>query len=240
MKYIFSVILFLAYTANFAQTSPEESDEQADTVRVKKERVKMELRGMHMGFDAFGAIKTAVVPPLIGWEITSDIDLKKYMVVFDYGNYRNAFQDTTRNLSTSIDGDYFRLGIDGNVLKKDPDRNALTFGIRYGWARFEDQLIFNHDYAFADTVLTRSLQFRNLNHRAHWLELNMGMKAKIYKGLWLGYQTRLKFRLKYNPGEWIPFEVPGYGPTENISTSNSTWGFNYYILYYIPFKRDKP
>ena len=40
----------------------------------------------------------------------------------------------------SNDGTYWRVGVDINLLVKDPDRNMLFFGARYGKANFSQDL----------------------------------------------------------------------------------------------------
>ncbi len=40
----------------------------------------------------------------------------------------------------SNDGTYWRVGVDVNLLVKDPDRNMLFFGARYGKANFSQDL----------------------------------------------------------------------------------------------------
>ena len=61
-------------------------------------------------------------------------------------------------------------------------------------------------------------------------------KVKMLKFFWMGFTARYKFGLSTDaPRGLIPYDIPGYGKT----FKNSTWGFNYYVMFRIPIRKDK-
>ena len=56
------------------------------------------------------------------------IAIHKFLINFDYGILDK--RRVGENVDYSVNGNYFRAGIDFNVLKKDPDGNAFFFGIK--------------------------------------------------------------------------------------------------------------
>jgi hypothetical protein len=64
-----------------------------------------------------------------------------------------------------------------------------------------------------------------------WFELNAGLKARIYKPLYMGFTVRYKFLLNVQGAETLrPYFVPGFGRY----IDNNTWGFSYYLSFRIP------
>ena len=65
----------------------------------------------------------------------------------------------------------------------------------------------------------------------HWLEINLGIRANIWKSLSMGWSVRLKYRLAASTGvHGDPWLVPGFG-----TYNSSTIGINYSIIYKLPF-----
>ena len=79
--------------------------------------------------------------------------------------------------------------------------------------------------------------YTNSDLKAGWGELTTGLRVKMWKFFWMGYTARYKFGLnEKKSGEFSSYDIPGYGKTEN----QSTWGFNYQILFRIPIRKAKP
>lgn len=176
--------------------------------------------------DLLGLTKTLVQQDLSLIEFNGEIDTKKYIFALDLGAFSHTL-DSMPRYNYSITGTYFRVGVDVNLIHKDPDGNVVSFGIRYGRSRFNDDL----KYSFEDPVYGNfsDLQASNTGASAGWMELNFGMRARVWKVLWMGYQARFKFGLNTKSTDLHPYEVPGYGPTETVTDKNTYWGFNYYI-----------
>jgi hypothetical protein len=175
--------------------------------------------------------KTLFDSPLTGWEVNADVDFGRYYLALDYGAWSR--KDNLDNGYYENDGRYLRAGVDVNFLLKDPDRNMVFLGFRYGRSSFDEQLTYMttlDDFGDIETTLSNS------GATAGWLEVTGGLRVKIWKALWMGYTARLKFSPSVQGDEGMKtYDIPGYG-----KTSKSTyWGFNYQIFFRIPFKKEK-
>jgi Domain of unknown function (DUF6048) len=186
--------------------------------------------GLRIGTDLIAIGKTIFDSPLSGWEVNADVDFGRYYLALDYGSWSR--KDSLDNGYYENDGRYLRVGVDVNFLLKDPDRNMVFLGFRYGLSSFDEQLTYLttlDDFGDIETTLT------NPNVSARWLELTGGLRVKIWKAFWMGYTARLKFSPSVQGDEVMKtYDIPGYG-----KTSKSTyWGFNYQIFYRIPFRKE--
>jgi hypothetical protein len=169
-----------------------------------------------------------------GWEVNADIDFYRYFLVFDYGKWSRSYQG--ENLDYSNSGRYWSIGSDVNFLTKDEDRNMFFLGLRYARSRFDETFrVIDEDEnwgvndRYADPYINNAVP-------ARWLELTSGIKVKMFKNFWMGYTARFKFGLKTgDTPEMVPHDIPGYGKTNK----ETTWGFNYQLMYRIPL-RDYP
>lgn len=193
---------------------------QNDTVRI-------EFRSIRLGIDGFGLIRSAVTPGLSTIEFNGELDMTKYILAVDLGRFSQEI-DSLPRYNYDITGNYFRIGLDANFIPKDRDGSVIAFGFRYGRAGFDDRI--DYDYSDPDLGTFSGMTAFNNDASASWLEAHVGMKARVYKGIWLGYRASYKFGLNIKSSEFEPFLIPGYGPGETNTDSNTTWGFNYYIL----------
>ncbi|HRI79103.1 MAG TPA: DUF6048 family protein [Cyclobacteriaceae bacterium] len=187
--------------------------------------------GLRIGTDVLSLIKAATSRDYRGWEMNADVDVYKYYLAVDYGSWGKTFSSTERQYENS--GNYFRVGFDVNLLKKDPDHNMIFLGARYASSTFWERL----HTSITDPIYgsINDVTYYNPNVSAHWVEAVTGIRIKIWNGLWLGYTARLKFGLSTsNSPEMVPAEVPGYG-----YNNGQTWGFNYQVFWRIPFKSDQ-
>lgn len=105
---------------------------------------------------------------------------------------------------------YFRVGIDYNIVKKH-NGNRFMVGARYGFSSF------NYDFScpdFTDPVwgTSQNLVLNDQNGRAQWLELGIGCETKLWSFIRLGWNIRLKARLKQHISDYgEPWYIPGYG-----------------------------
>jgi hypothetical protein len=185
--------------------------------------------GLRVGTDAFSIIRAFASEKFDGWEVNADVDFYNYYLVVDYGSWARHLTLPTGNYENS--GNYFRAGVDINLLKKDPDRNMVFLGFRYGQSAFQEQL----SYVSTDVNYgTLQHELTNSNMIGRWGELTTGLRVKVWKGFWMGYTIRLKFRPKTKgETELIPYDIPGYG----LAESNVYWGFNYQLFWRIPFRK---
>lgn len=184
--------------------------------------------GIRLGADLIALAKIPLSDQFDGWEASVDVDLTRYYVTIEVGNWEKSKLSPSQSYTNS--GTYFRIGADANFLLKDPDKNMFFLGLRYGRSAFNEQL----SYSLSDTVygdIQKTVS--NESMTAGWGELTVGLRVKIWKELWMGYTARLKVAPSVGtPGEFIPYDIPGYG----LASKKSYWGFNYQIYWRIPIR----
>jgi hypothetical protein len=197
---------------------------ESDTVRNK-----FMPTGIRLGTDVISVIRTLTVESFGGYEFSADVDFYRYFLTLEAGRWERDLKTETDTYANS--GNYFRVGMDVNFLKGDPDKNMFFIGARYGKGTFSENLsIEKMDPVWG--VITES--YANDNSKASWLELTTGLRVKMWKHFWMGYTARYKFGLSTKETtNMIPHEVPGYGRTDK----ESTWGFNYQVLFRIPLRK---
>jgi hypothetical protein len=186
--------------------------------------------GIRIGADLVAPIISFSDRRFSGHEFSADVDFYRYYLTADVGKWERDIMGRDGKYQHS--GMYWRAGVDVNFLTKDPDRNMLFFGFRYGSSRFEEALT----RTITDPVWgTRTDFFYAPDRKAGWLEITGGLRVKMYRFIWMGYTIRYKFGLNTRGGNSIAvYEVPGYGST----FKPATWGFNYLILIRMPFSRE--
>lgn len=204
--------------------------DKADTV--KREKKDFTPTGIRVGTDVISLIKTFDSNTYKGWELNGDIDLYRYYLTLDLGSWGRDFKSDGDHYTNN--GSYLRIGVDINFLKKDPDRNLLFFGARYGRSVFSEDF----DVEIVDQLWggTFNRHYENNNISGRWFELTGGLRVKVWKILWIGYTARYKFGLNTSSTpDMLPHDVPGYGSTDK----ETTWGFNYQILVRFPLRNGK-
>lgn len=182
--------------------------------------------GIRIGADLYSLVRNPIDDSFNGWELSADIDLYRYFAVVEAGQWQRNFNTDTETYSN--DGFYWRAGVDINFLKKDPEKNMFFLGARYASGVFSENLTLVLD----DTWLTGKSSYSNIDTKASWGEITGGLKVRLWKYFWLGYTARYKFALSTKGiTDLTPHDIPGYG----ITTTAKAWGFNYYLLFRIPF-----
>jgi hypothetical protein len=213
------LILFLLCSTAVAQ--------KKDSVKVKPTFIPT---GVRVGTDVVSLIRTQTDDSFSGYEFNADVDFYRYYLAVEVGRWERTF--STEEEEYHNKGNYFRVGVDINFLKKDPDRNMFFFGLRYGRSTYSENLSIFNDPVWGAV----GANYANTDVNASWAELTTGLRVKMLKFFWMGYTARYKFGLSTNEsGEFVPYDVPGYGKTAN----ESTWGFNYQILFRIPVRKQR-
>jgi hypothetical protein len=208
--------------------------QEADSVK-KKDVPKVKPNylptGIRVGTDVISLIRTATDKGFSGYEFNADVDFYRYYLTAEFGRWEKNFSTDVENYDNS--GTYGRIGVDVNFLLKDPDKNMFFFGMRYAQSTYSEDLTIMTDDPVWGIVETN---YSNSNLHASWGELTTGLRVKMWKFFWMGYTARFKFGLNTDqPDGFISYDVPGYGKTEK----ETTWGFNYQILFRIPIRKEK-
>jgi hypothetical protein len=229
---ILSVIIILSSLVPVYAQQVKIDSVRADTLI----RNRFVPTGLRIGVDVISPVKTRSLGDFTGWEVNADVDLHRYLIAADIGSWGRTFVKDSASYSSaySNDGKYWRVGVDANFLTRDPDRNVFYLGFRYARSKYSETMTISAtDTLWGDI----NAQYANHDRKAGWLELNAGLKVKVYKFLWMGYRGSMKFGLKKNDdGEMLTHDVPGYGSTDR----DTTWGFTYSIYIRIPFRKTVP
>jgi hypothetical protein len=191
--------------------------------------------GLRIGTDAIAIARGMYSDNFKGWEVNADVDFHRFFLAMDYGNWSLDYPNDSVSYSNS--GKYWRVGADVNFLTKDEERNMFFVGLRYGRSRFDETFrVFDGDPAWGENDRFDN-PYLNTNVPARWFELTTGIKVKMLSWFWMGYTARFKFGLKTgSTPEMLPYDIPGYGKTHK----ETTWGFNYNLMFRIPFRPHPP
>jgi len=186
-------------------------------------------KSIRFGVDVLGMGKSFAKDNLTHYELTSDVMIHKYLINFDYGieeRSRSGDRETY-----SLKGNFYRVGVDINLMKLEDKASTIFFGFRYGKANFDNSLRYSSD----SNVFGSTSDLRIANDlNARWYELTGGTKVKIWNQFWLGFTCRFKFSLKYDKSLLLtPHDIPGFG----LADKKTYWGFNYFVFYQIPFSK---
>ena len=236
LKSFFSILFAAACLLAQAQEAT------VDTLQVRN---KFLPTGLRIGTDVITLVKSNRSSHFAGWEVNADLDIHRYYLVMDYGQWAMSQPITTGQryvggpVTTGLyenSGRYVRFGVDVNFLKKDPDRNMFFLGFRIGRSSFHDAASFVDSTAYSETANINfgatTKELVNSNLIGHWAELTTGLRVKIYKFFWMGYTARMKFLPSVSgEQELTSYDIPGFG----VASRRLYWGFNYQLFFRIPF-----
>lgn len=206
----------------FAQEEEEKTAE-----KVKKDWVFYEIK---VGANLIRAGRTFFGTNLTTQEIQATLGVNGVDINIDYGREENVINSDYRYINK---GSYFRIGIDRNFVKKRSSGNALSLGLRYANATFEDELDFSFD-ALNEPGNPQNISLSNTNLKSRWLELVFNLRGKITSNLYTGFSLRWQFaNTVKGQGPLKTFNIPGFG---NTKRDNST-AFDYYVMWRIPLKK---
>ena len=156
----------------------------------------------------FFALQKDTIPVFRGFAVSFDMVGLLMNQLSDHGEYEGAFRlnlhdewfpivevgigranhtdDPVTGLRYETKAPYFRIGIDKNMLKKKHGPNRLYMGLRYAFTSYDVDLSRDN---FPDPVWMWDTSFGVKGDRCnyHWLEIAVGVDAKIYGPLHLGY-----------------------------------------------------
>jgi hypothetical protein len=168
------------------------------------------------------------------FEAEADIDIDRFFLVANYGISSYKLDEPTYLYENQ--GTYLRIGPDINFMHEDPNLNIMFFGLRYARSSFNDKLQYDtHAVIQSETTWPNTRETSsNGNAKASWYEMVTGLKIRIVKQLYMGFTMRFKLLMKTKQTEILkPYYIPGFG--KNVSSSS--FGFNYYISYRLPFRK---
>lgn len=173
------------------------------------------------------------IPLFCGFSVSFDLVGPAMMMLTSHGEYEGALRvnlhdqwfpifelglgranhenDEVTGLTYKTTAPYFRLGMDWNILRKKHQPNRMYAGFRYAFTSYNVDIIREN---LPDPVWQTKTGFGVEGSRCnmHWLEVVLGIDAKVFGPLHLGWTVRYKRRLMHNDGTLdATWYVPGFG-----------------------------
>ena len=181
----------------------------------------------------FFTIQKDSIPLFRGFAVSFDLVGAGMLALSDYGQYEAALRvnlhdewfpiveagvgkathdDEVTQLYYSTSAPYFKVGIDKNMLKDKHGPNRLYVGLRYGFTSYKIDLS-RPDFPDPVWLWNTGFGVKDASCKYHWAEVVIGVDAKIFGPLHLGWSVRYKQRLAHSEeGEFgNPWYVPGFG-----------------------------
>lgn len=184
---------------------------QLKMFRMEKDSIPL-FRGFSLSFDLVGpATRMFSDHGDIGGALRVNLH-DQWFPVFEMGIGRaNHENDEVTHITYKTTAPYFKLGVDFNVLKRKHQANRIYAGFRWAFTSYKVDVIREN---LPDPTWKSESGFgvKGLACSMHWLELVLGIDAKIFGPFHLGWDVRYKRRLIHNEGvlgnTWY---VPGFG-----------------------------
>ena len=140
--------------------------------------------------------------------------------------------------SYRVNGTYYKIGVDFNLLGKDFTKSLIPIGylgIRYGISPFNYRIenLMVKDFYWEQTYLFNAKG----STTAQWAEFTAGVKTPVYKNICLGVSVRFKqflyIKEKQEENKIIcQSYAPGFGDKDD-----GKWSFRYTVSYFFPFTK---
>lgn len=201
-----AISILLVITASPARAQRNTTVQKNDTVPL--------FNGLAVAVDLVGPVQMAV-GDYGQYEASLRVNLKdRYFPVVELGIGRADYTDDVTHTSYKTSAPFWRIGIDFNLLKDKHDIYRLYGGVRYAFTSFKYDL--GHpgvtDPVWGDTAPYGA---KDVDCSYHWLEFGIGVDAKIWGPIHLGWSLRYRKRAAYDDGKlgksWY---VPGYGKSD--------------------------
>lgn len=253
LKYTFSFFLLFSMflteaqetstttvTKEIVQKKPKTEPAKPEIQEVKPDSIKTDRYGLRVGVDLYKLTRGLYDKDYKGIEVVGDFRLtKKYYLAAELG-----FEDKTTDddrLNSTATGTYIKGGFDYNFYQNWLDmENLITIGMRGGFSTFSQQLnsykIYNpNPYWGEQPAITAGEKYNGLT--AGWIEVAMGLKAKVFNNVFVGFGFQLKLLVaNQKPAGFDNLYIPGFNRTYDGSFGI---GFNYTVSYFIPIYKKK-
>ena len=170
------------------------------------------FRGFSLSFDLVGPVML-MLSDHGEYEGALRISLHdQWFPIFELGlGHANHKKDEVTELTYKTTAPYFRLGMDWNILRKKHQSNRIYAGFRYAFTSYNVDIIREN---LPDPVWQSETVFgvKDMSCNMHWIEAVLGIDAKIFGPLDLGWTVRYKRRIAHKDGTLgATWYVPGFG-----------------------------
>lgn len=216
----------------FKKDVEKEQAEAKKEEKVQYANVKF-FQGISAGVDIFGLVSNTLGGDYKSIEATFQVNLKnRYMPIVEIGQGAIDITNDETNVHFKTSAPYIRIGMDMNMMYKKPKLPGyITLGARLAHSSF------SYDVDAPDLTdpnwknIIMPFSYKDIKSNANWLEIVVGVRANIIKGLHMGWSIRYKSRLSMKENENSdPYYIPGYGKCKK-----SIYGCTYNISYDLPF-----
>lgn len=187
---------------------------QLKIFRMEKDSIPL-FRGFSLSFDLVGpAMLMMSDHGEIGGALRVNLH-DQWFPVFEMGIGRaNHEKDDVTQITYKTTAPYFRIGMDWNVLRRKHQANRIYAGFRYAFTCYKVDIIREQ---LPDPVWQSQAGFgiEGLACNMHWLEVVLGIDAKIFGPFHLGWDVRYRRRLIHKEGDiGTTWYVPGFGTND--------------------------
>lgn len=226
--------LLIACPANAQYNNNRYDQRPVATPKEDKKAPEIEYpfyNGINIGVDIWGPGSYLLGSDFFSMEASGIIDLKhRYFPTIEVG-YGKSDCLSDEGVKSQSSAPYLRIGMDYNALYKKAHGHMILVGLRYGISpttydtsspSIKDPIYGGEIPAFNHTGMKSTMQ---------WMEIVLGIRAKICKSLHMGWSIRMRYKLAASTGTYgDPYYVPGFGKYDS-----KTIGVNYSIIYNLPF-----
>ncbi|GAB4125704.1 MAG: hypothetical protein OHK0045_10270 [Raineya sp.] len=190
------------------------------TKPTKKVFFSKDSMAYRVGLDMLGLGQT-FFRPKFALHINTDIALRnKNLLVLEYTWARREEKQVAFYQSQ---GSIVRAGWLHNFLYKQSKEDVFGIGFRLANAWFREKI----EASIQNPIFGSEPVFFQQNLQATWVELNMELKARVWKNLITGYCLRYQFRAAIRGEElFSPYGIPSVG-----RVGRNNWGFQYGLWY---------
>ncbi len=206
--YILSIVISLTMLLApiEAQAQKREKQEKDSVAFFRGFAVSVDLVGLFQKvFSSYGQYEAAL-----------RINLKdRYFPIVEVGLGSTDHTSDVTSTTYKTSAPYFKVGADFNILKNKHDFYRVYAGLRYALTFFNYDV---NNLDFSDPVWqeTVSYDFTKIKCSYQWVEIVVGVDAKIWGPFHLGWSLRYKNRVFHKDGDLDnPWYVPGWGTRGN-------------------------
>ncbi|MGO4771944.1 DUF6048 family protein [Flavobacterium sp. W22_SRS_FK3] len=201
---------------------------------------KTDRYGLRVGVDLYKLTRGLYDKDYKGVEFVGDFRLtKKYYLAAELGIEDKTTDDD--RLNSTATGTYIKGGFDYNTYNNWLDmENIISIGLRGGFSTFSQQLnsykIYNANQYWGEIPpIADGTKYSGLT--AAWAEVVLGLKAKVFNNVFVGFSVQLKMLLANKESDnFENLYIPGFNRTYDGSFGV---GFNYTVSYFIPLYKKK-
>lgn len=208
---VFCLLIALPLGAQNGNPSVPGKKKPAQTEKGKDKKPKIEFplyNGVSVGLDLWGLGSKAFGGDFLSTEVSVDVNLKnRFFPIAEIGyGLTDAWNDN--GIHYKSNAPYFRVGMDYNALYNKQHGHMLLVGLRYAASSFKYDVegLAVNDPIYGGIVGNPNLEdeiwggslpynYKGMKGSMQWAEFCVGIRAHIWKQLYMGWALRFKFKL---------------------------------------------